>query len=61
MPITLGSVTFDELNTTVREKQEEVGGRNERRITLSGLILGESSVTAIEAHLDAMLDAASLE
>jgi hypothetical protein len=61
MPVTLGSVTFDEVNTTVREKIEEVGGRNERRITLSGLVLGESSVAAIEARLDAMLDAASLE
>lgn len=61
MPITLGSVTFDEANTAVREKLEEVGGRNERRITLSGLVLGESSVADIEARLDAMLDAASLE
>jgi len=61
MPITLGSVTFDELNTTVREKLEEVGGRNERRITLTGLLLGESTVADIEARLDAMLDAASLE
>lgn len=61
MPITLGSVTFDEANTTVREKLEEVGGRNERRITLSGLVLGESTVADIEARLDAILDAASLE
>jgi hypothetical protein len=61
MAVTLGSVTFDEANTTVREKLEEVGGRNERRITLSGLVLGESGVTAIEARLDAILDAASLE
>lgn len=61
MPITLGNVTFDEANTTVREKLEEVGGRNERRITLTGLVLGESAVADIEARLDAMLDAASLE
>lgn len=61
MPITLGSVIFDEANTTVREKLEEVGGRNERRITLTGLVLGESAVADIEARLDAMLDAASLE
>ncbi len=61
MPITLGSLVFDEANTTFREKLEEVGGRNERHITLSGLILGESSVAALEARLDAMLDAASLE
>ncbi len=61
MAVTLGSVTFDEANTTVREKLEEVGGRNERRITLSGLVLGENTVAAIESRLDAILDAASLE
>lgn len=61
MPIILGSLVFDEANTTFREKLEEVGGRNERRITPSGLVLGESNAAAIEAHLDAMLDAASLE
>lgn len=61
MPVALGSVTFDEANTTVREKLEEVGGRNERRIMLAGLVLGEDTVAAIEARLDAMLDAASLE
>jgi hypothetical protein len=57
----LGSVSFDEASTTVREKLEEVGGRNERRITLSGLVLNESTPAAIEARLDAILDAASLE
>ncbi len=61
MAVTLGSVTFDEANTTVREKLEEVGGRNERRITLTGLVLAESTPVAIEARLDAILDAASLE
>src|SRR5690606_1988193 len=61
MPITLGNVTFDEANTTVREKLEEVGGRNERRITISGLVLGDSTPASIEARLDAILDAASLE
>jgi len=61
MAVTLGSVTFDEAGTTVREKLEEVGGRNERRITLSGLVLNEATPAAIEARLDAILDAASLE
>lgn len=61
MPITLGSVTFDEADTTVREKLEEVGGRNERRITISGLVLGDSTPAAIETRLDAILDEASLE
>ncbi len=61
MSITLGSVTFDEANTTVREKLEEVGGRNERRVTISGIVLGDSAPAAIETRLDAILDAASLE
>jgi len=61
MAVTLGSVTFDEANTAVREKLEEVGGRNERRVTLTGLVLGESTAAAIDARLDAILDAASLE
>lgn len=61
MPIMLGSVSFDDLNTTVREKLDEVGGRNERRVTVSGLVLGENTPGAIENRLDAILDAASLE
>ncbi|MBN2310876.1 MAG: hypothetical protein JXR94_18015 [Candidatus Hydrogenedentes bacterium] len=59
MAIALGSVTFDEAYTTVREKQEEVGGRDERLIELSGLIHGESTLAGIEARLDAIVDAAS--
>ena len=61
MAITLGPVTFDDAHTTVREKFEEVGGRNERRITVSGAIVGQSTVSAIEAQIDAILDAASVE
>lgn len=61
MAITLGPVTFDDAHTTVREKLEEVGGRNERRITVSGAIVGLSTVAAIEAQIDAILDAASVE
>lgn len=61
MPVTLGAVSFDETHTTVREKLEEVGGRNERRVTISGLVLGESAVADIEVQLDAILDAASVE
>jgi tail protein len=59
--ITLGSVTFDDAHTTVREKQEEVGGRNERRIELAGVIVGESTIAAVEAQLDAIIDAASVD
>ena len=61
MAITLGPVTFDDAHTTVREKLEEVGGRNEPRITVSGAIVGQSTVAAIEAQIDAILDAASVE
>lgn len=61
MAITLGSVTFDERYTTVREKHEEVGGRNERKVTISGAIVGESDAAGIEARLDAILDEASAE
>ena len=61
MAITLGPVTFDDAHTTAKEKLEEVGGRNERRVTVSGAIVGQNTVAAIEAQLDAILDAASVE
>ena len=61
MAITLGSVSLDEANTAVREDLEEVGGRNERRIRLTGSIVGENSVAAIHDRLDGILDAASVE
>ncbi|MBI4556565.1 MAG: hypothetical protein HY706_03195 [Candidatus Hydrogenedentes bacterium] len=61
MPITLSDYTFDDANTTVREKHEEVGGRDARRIEIEGLVLGKTTVAAIEAELDAILDAASKE
>jgi hypothetical protein len=59
--ITLANVSLDEGHTTVREKYEEVGGRNERRVTLSGVIAGQSDVAAIDSALDAILDAASVD
>ncbi|MEK7794075.1 MAG: hypothetical protein AAB353_06080 [Candidatus Hydrogenedentota bacterium] len=58
MAVTLEGVTFGEL-TTIKEKYEEVGGRDERLVIVSGAIAGKSSVTQIEAALDAILDAAS--
>jgi len=60
VPVTLGPITFDAGMTSVRERLEEVGGRDERRITVSGLVLGLSAVGDIEARLDAILDAASV-
>lgn len=61
MAITLGPHTFDPAHTSVRETHQEVGGRSERAIEISGLIIGESTSAAIEAKLDAILDAASSE
>ena len=59
MPITLGTLELDPEHTSVREHLEEVGGRDERRFDVTGLITGESTVDAIEARLDAILDVAS--
>lgn len=61
MAITLGSVLFDETHTTVKERHEEVGGRDERKIEISGLIVGESSLDDVTARLDGILGAASDE
>lgn len=61
MAIVLSTETFDELHTSAREKHEEVGGRDGRRIEISGVIAGEQTVAAVEARLDAILQAASSE
>lgn len=60
MTITLGSLAFDS-RTAVREKYEEIGGRDARVVVLSGLIVGEATVEAVEVRLDAILAAASEE
>ena len=59
MPITLNGLALDDMLVSVREQHEEVGGSDARRIELAGVILGESSVAAIETRLDALLDAGS--
>jgi len=59
--ITLEGITFDERHTTVKDRYEELGGRQVRCVTVSGLIVGASDVAAIEAALDAILDAASVD
>ena len=61
MAVTLGSVTFDPAATTVRETHEEVGGRRERVIEISGVVVGGSSEAAIHDALDAILNEASTE
>jgi hypothetical protein len=59
VPITLGSVAFDDKRTAVEEQMEEVGGRDARRIVLRGLVRGITSMEAVEARLDAIAEAAS--
>lgn len=61
MAVTLGTVTFDPDTTHVREALEEVGGRDARRVDLTGMVVGEASVADVEAALDAIIDAASAE
>lgn len=61
MPITLGSYTFDERLTSVTEKLEEVGGRDERRITIKGMIVGKETTQEIHDELDLILAAASAQ
>jgi hypothetical protein len=58
---TIANITLDDAHTTVKEKLEEIGGRFERRITLAGVTANKSSLTAIDAELDALLDAVSAE
>lgn len=59
MAITLNGLVLDDMLSAVHEQHEEVGGRDVRTIDVSGLILGEPSLEAIETRLDAVLDAAS--
>lgn len=58
---TIANITLDPAHTTVKERLEEIGGRFERRVTLAGVIAGKSNIAAIDADLDALLDAASAE
>lgn len=60
MSIILGNVTLDRACTTVHESYEEVGGRDARHVTLSGVITGMSTVETVEARLDAILAASSI-
>ena len=61
MAVTLGNVAFDPAMTSVRETHEEVGGRRERVIEISGAVAGASTESAIHDALDAILDEASAE
>ncbi len=57
--ILLNSYNFDEAHTAVEEQLEEIGGKDARTFTISGLIVGKSSVEAIQDELDTILDEAS--
>ena len=59
--IILGTIQFDPMTTAVRETHEEVGGRRERVIELSGIVADHSTEAAIQAAFDAILAAASTE
>lgn len=60
MAITLGPITFPDRETSVEERYEEVAGRDERVIKISGVIL-EPALSDVENRLDAILDAASVD
>lgn len=59
MAIKLNSYEFDNENNSVRDAMEEVGGKDERRFVLSGLVVGKSSVEEVESELDRILDESS--
>ena len=59
MAIMLGGLVFDEAHTTVEERIGEVGGRDERKIVLSGLLTGRTNPADIESALDAIVESAS--
>jgi len=59
MAIQLNAIALDPRVTGVREQLEEVGGRRERRVTLSGIIEGIADPASVEAQLDAIVAAAS--
>jgi hypothetical protein len=61
MTIRLNTYIFDNENTSVKDRMEEVGGRDERKFVLSGLIVGKSSVGEVESELDLLLDEVSKE
>lgn len=59
MAITVGSYTFDERHTTVKESYERVGGKETRRIEITGICRGEADRDALDGVLDDLMAAAS--
>lgn len=59
MGVTLGDHDFADTIVSAVEKHEETGGRDARRITLTGLLRPPGGAPALEAALDAVLAAAS--
>ena len=57
--IKLNDYNFDEDYTTVTEKLREVGGSDSREFRISGLVVGKTTLSEIEAELDQILEEAS--
>jgi hypothetical protein len=55
MSFYLGNVALDAATTSIREEQEEVGGRDARLITITGVV----AAADVEARLDAIMAAAA--
>ncbi len=61
MTIRIGTLALDEGHTVVREAYEQVGGRNTRLITITGMIRGVADRATLEAALDEVMKAASAD
>ncbi|HOJ33363.1 MAG TPA: hypothetical protein PKY35_05010 [Candidatus Hydrogenedentes bacterium] len=59
MVIKLNDYRFDPATIQIKDQIEEIGGRNRRRITLSGIIADKPTVEEVEQVLDAIYYAAS--
>lgn len=59
--ITLGDLEFDPATTAVVEKHEEAGGRDARKIRLTGLLENVADPEALAGALDDVIAAASAE
>lgn len=58
MSLYLGPLPLDPAATAVREEQEEIGGRDARIVTITGVVVADRA-EAVEARLDAVMAAAA--
>ena len=61
MTIRIGALALDERHTVVREAYEQVGGRNTRLITITGMIRGVADRATLEAALDDVMKVVSAD